>query len=172
MWRTARCRTEVNRARFSAANLSLYPCLNLVYGGKRNGVKSEEGCNLIYMGGEYWREIFSSMLETGYRARYKANGSNSKYILKRNPILTLKIKHYWIILLWLLAGALTRNWNKWTLIYALDLKMQFWTCFGPFKTYSNVGVWPTELNRVRLLAGNLFLFWSMRAKEMAGNLKR
>ena len=52
------CSTEVNRARFLAANLFLYLCLNMVYEGKGKGGKSEDGGNLISAGGKW---IFSSM---------------------------------------------------------------------------------------------------------------
>ena len=53
------CSTEVNRARFLAANLFLYLCLNLVYEDKGNGGKSEEGGNSISVVIGDWREIFS-----------------------------------------------------------------------------------------------------------------
>ena len=45
--------TKVNRARYLAANLISYLCLNLFYEGKGNGGKSEEGGNLISVDGEY-----------------------------------------------------------------------------------------------------------------------
>ena len=51
------CLTEVNRARFLAANLFLYLCPNLVYEGKGNGGKSEEVAILfpwvVNIGGKY-----------------------------------------------------------------------------------------------------------------------